>query len=53
MFVEGARWNNKKHVLDQSKPKELFSDLPLMLLLPVADRVVPTEGIYNCNINSL
>jgi dynein heavy chain len=29
LFLEGARWNYKKHMLDTSLPKELFSDLPM------------------------
>ncbi len=44
----GARWDYKKHMLNHSLPKELFSDLPIMQLIPVANRVVPTEGIYDC-----
>ncbi len=28
LFLEGARWDYKKHMITTSKPKELFSDLP-------------------------
>lgn len=48
MYLEGARWDYKKHIINESKPKELFCDLPLMHLVPVADRVAPKEGIYDC-----
>lgn len=48
MFLEGARWNYETHVLTDSKPKELYSDIPLMQLMPVPDRVQPKTGIYNC-----
>ena len=48
MFIEGARWNAETHLLDESRPKELYSDIPMILLQPVADRVPPTSGIYNC-----
>jgi dynein heavy chain len=48
MYLEGSKWDYKKHIINQSKPKELFCDLPLMHLMPVADRVTPSEGIYNC-----
>lgn len=34
MFIEGACWDKKKHLLTESRPKELFSDLPLMHLVP-------------------
>lgn len=48
MYLEGARWDFKKHMLTTSKPKELYSDMPLILILPLIDRVTPKEGIYNC-----
>jgi dynein heavy chain len=48
MFLEGARWDSKKHIISQPRPKELYSDFPLMHLVPVTDRKVPTTGIYNC-----
>ena len=35
-------------MIDQPKAKELFSDFPMLHLLPVADRHVPESGIYNC-----
>lgn len=30
IYLEGCCWNNEKHYLDESRPKELFSDLPLV-----------------------
>ena len=49
MFLEGARWDDQDdHQLTDSKPKELFSNLPLMHLNPVADREIPSSGIYKC-----
>jgi len=48
MFLEGARWDNYDHQLGDSKPKELFSNLPFMHMNPVADREIPTSGIYRC-----
>lgn len=30
LFLEGARWDNKKHIIVSPKPKELYSDVPLM-----------------------
>jgi dynein heavy chain len=38
IFLEGARWNSKTHMLTWPKPKELYSDLPLMHLVPVENR---------------
>ena len=48
MFLEGARWDVKKHLLAWPKPKELYSDVPVMQLVPIPDRETPTTGIYNC-----
>jgi dynein heavy chain len=48
MFLEGARWDFKKHIINNPYPKELFSDLPMILLYPIEDREPPVEGIYNC-----
>jgi len=30
MYLEGCRWSNENHALDQSRPKELYSDMPLV-----------------------
>jgi len=38
IYLEGARWDKKKHLINYPKPKELYSDLPLMHLVPVTDR---------------
>ncbi len=48
LFFEGARWDSKKHIITWPQPKELYSDIPLMHLVPHQDRVTPIEGIYNC-----
>ncbi|KAL4440889.1 hypothetical protein ABPG74_009302 [Tetrahymena malaccensis] len=48
IYLEGARWDYKKQVINQPKPKELYSDLPVMHLLPVVDRQKSEKIIYNC-----
>ena len=47
-FLEGARWDYETHMLTESRPKELYTDFPLMWLEPCKDRVAPAGGIYNC-----
>lgn len=47
-FLEGARWNAQEHVIDESEPKVLFTQMVPMHLMPVQNRVKPTEGIYMC-----
>jgi len=46
LFLEGARWDNRKHILAQSRPKELYTDLPLIWLLPAVDRTSPPKDTY-------
>lgn len=48
MYLEGCKWDNERHLLTDSHPKQLFVDLPLMQLVPVLDRKKPTEGFYLC-----
>ena len=50
LFVEGARWDHLKHQLTESRPKELYTDMPVMWLIPVANRKPPEAGIYNCPV---
>ncbi|XP_025097584.1 dynein heavy chain 1, axonemal-like [Pomacea canaliculata] len=46
MFVEGARWDSDKQELAESRPKELFTDMPAFWLIPSQNRETPTSGIY-------
>jgi len=47
IFLEGARWDTKTHQVEDSKPKELFTDLPSLWFLPVKNRV-PEILDYRC-----
>jgi dynein heavy chain len=49
MFLEGARWCFEKHTIAHSRPKELYTSLPMLNFVPVADRVVPSLAeCYMC-----
>jgi len=50
IYLEGARWCKETHALSESKPKVLFEELPMVWLIPVADRDPPKDGVYNCPI---
>ena len=50
LFMEGARWNSTTHLLDDSKPKQLYIEMPVVWFVPKKNRKKPTEGIYNCPI---
>jgi len=49
MFMEGARWNSTTHLLDDSKPKQLYTEMPIVWFLPKEDRKKP-DGVYNCPV---
>eukprot|EP00854_Cymbomonas_tetramitiformis_P002378 gene2378-3106_t len=48
MFMEGARWDSITHKIGESRPKELYSEFPMIWLDPKQHRKPPTTGIYNC-----
>jgi dynein heavy chain len=41
LFMEGARWNSEKHIVDESLPKELFTKMAPFQLFPKMDFVDP------------
>ncbi|XP_076646459.1 dynein axonemal heavy chain 1 [Halictus rubicundus] len=47
LFLEGCRWNVNH--LDESLPKELYTDMPPILLLPEVDHREPPR-IYTCPV---
>lgn len=49
LYFEGARWNKTIHMLDESKPKQLYVEVPMIHYMPVQNRVMP-DGIYNCPV---
>ena len=50
LFLEGARWDVEKFELSESKPKELYTDMPVMWLIPTANRKQPETGMYLCPV---
>eukprot|EP01035_Chromulina_nebulosa_P016877 gene16877-22365_t len=50
LFIEGARFNKRLQSLIDPKPKELFSNMPVIHMLPVQHREIPTSGIYRCPV---
>lgn len=50
LFLEGARWNKTTSTLTDSRPKELFSLMPVMHFVPEQDRPETQEGIYRCPV---
>ncbi|RDD38836.1 Dynein heavy chain 1, axonemal [Trichoplax sp. H2] len=50
LFLEGARWDNVSKCLTESRPKELYSDMPIVWLKPIVNRIMPMDGIYVCPV---
>ncbi|TGZ66131.1 hypothetical protein CRM22_005485 [Opisthorchis felineus] len=50
LFLEGARWDVQSHKLGESRPKELYVNMPVIWLIPVAHRKPPTKGSYECPV---
>jgi len=48
MYLEGARWNDTIHLLDDSKPKQLYTEVPVVWFVPMRNRKIPDTGLYNC-----
>lgn len=47
IFLEGARFDCTSHKLEDSRPKELFTDMPPLQFLPIKNRV-PNASDYRC-----
>ena len=50
LYVEGARWDIAEFHLAESRPKELYTDMPVVWLKPEANRKPPTSGVYECPV---
>lgn len=50
LFLEGARWCYETHILEESRPKELFTEMPIIWLQPTKDKEAAAEGIYECPV---
>ena len=46
IFLEGARWDEEIQSINDSRPKQLYTSLPVLHLVPVQHRKPPTEGVY-------
>ncbi|KAI8841134.1 dynein heavy chain and region D6 of dynein motor-domain-containing protein [Chytriomyces cf. hyalinus JEL632] len=50
LYLEGARWDPTRRVLAESRPKELYTEMCVIWLLPKANRKKPDSGIYECPV---
>ncbi|KAK7127569.1 hypothetical protein R3I93_020220 [Phoxinus phoxinus] len=50
LFLEGARWDAETGQLAESRPKELYTEMAVIWMVPVPNRKPPLSGIYVCPI---
>ena len=50
LYMEGARWDSDISVINDSLPKQLYTEVPVIHLNPAKDRVDPVVGVYMCPV---
>ncbi|XP_004676628.1 PREDICTED: dynein heavy chain 1, axonemal [Condylura cristata] len=50
LFLEGARWDSVTFQLAESRPKELYTEMAVIWLLPVPNRKIEEQNFYLCPI---
>ncbi|XP_058931925.1 dynein axonemal heavy chain 1 [Kogia breviceps] len=50
LFLEGARWDPLTFQLAESRPKELYTEMAVIWLLPTPNRKVQNQDFYLCPI---
>ena len=48
IFLEGARWDTDNSCLDEPRPMELVSALPVVHFKPVDSKKKSVKGMYSC-----
>ena len=50
LYLEGASWDKNKWVLAESKPLQMFSEMPVIHLIPQATKSSPSQQVYTCPV---
>ena len=50
LYMEGARWSSSQGRIIDSRPKELYTKMPVIWLRPVADKPPPGRDVYVCPV---
>jgi dynein heavy chain len=50
LYMEGARWDGPQQAIQDAKPKELYSKLPVVLLKSVPVERGERMGVYKCPV---
>ncbi|XP_043569115.1 dynein axonemal heavy chain 3-like [Chiloscyllium plagiosum] len=50
LYMEGAKWDRKKHRIGESLPKVLYDNLPIIWLKPGEKLSFKEESVYGCPV---
>ncbi|VDO01556.1 unnamed protein product, partial [Rodentolepis nana] len=50
LYLEGCRWNPDEMCLMESRPKELYIEMPIIWLIPESNRQKVDDGVYDCPV---
>jgi len=50
LYLDGAKWDKKRHVLAEAEPKKLFSNMADIWFKPAEESKIDTSGTYKCPI---
>ncbi|XP_067915582.1 dynein axonemal heavy chain 3-like [Heterodontus francisci] len=50
LYMEGAKWDRKKHMIGESLPKVLYDKLPIIWLKPGEKSSFKEESVYGCPV---
>lgn len=48
LFLDGARWSNKKLSLKESRPKQLYDKMPIIHMIPIKKESLELGLVYLC-----
>ncbi|OAF71836.1 Dynein heavy chain 12, axonemal [Intoshia linei] len=48
LFLDGVRWNKRKHVLAEQKMRVLYDPLPILWIFPITKTDLKINNRYNC-----
>lgn len=50
LYLEGCRWDATTHTLEDSEPKRLYTEMPMIAFVPEEDYKKPVTGLYECPV---
>lgn len=48
LFLDGARWSNKKSILKECRPKHLYDIMPIIHMIPTKKESLKLDMVYLC-----